>query len=233
MESKEADSKSNGQIGENSSQLKTLYFKSISTNCAKHDLPFKGLQRETNILMCEECLKNVEKKDNESILPIFTAREFPAETAQDEPESRNLKTQDYISKKKQEADTNLTNFFKSIHEILYDIEGRKLQEVDEKIKDAFGRNLNFSELQRTIKVLQEKSEKVKKRIDKDEFHKIVSKKDEYQDLINDSDNVILDAQVYLEKTSSLGPDWNKDFINIFGLDIALEELIREYIRFQN
>ena len=130
---------------------------------------------------------------------------------------------------KQEVEGNLTEYFKQLHDILYDIEGRKLQEVDGIIKKEFGRNLNYDELQRTYKVLKEKAIKVKKRVDKDEFGKIVSKKDEYQDLINNSDNEILNAQVYLEKTSSLQPGWDKDFINIFGLDIALEKLVQEYV----
>ena len=51
---------------------KTLYFKSLSTKCAKHDFPFKALQTTTNTLMCEECLKDIESGDK-SILPIFSA----------------------------------------------------------------------------------------------------------------------------------------------------------------
>ncbi len=65
------------------------------------------------------------------------------------------------------------------------------------------------------------------------FRRQLVNKDEYQDLINDSDNVILDAQVYLEKTSSLEQGWDKEFINIFGLDIAMEKLVQQYVKFEN
>ena len=211
--------------------------------------------------MCEECLKEVEK-DDKSILPIFTTENELGDEDENSPVGEGKKIKDSILAKKQEVEDSLTEFFKNVHDILYDIEGRKLQEVDEKIKEAFGRNLNFDELQRTIKVLKEKAEKVKKRVDKDEFQKIVSKKDEYQELINNSDNVIMDAQVYLEKTSSLQNDWGKEFINIpltqytekicspsvkatnpvmqrrelmgniFGLDIALEKMVQEYIKLE-
>ena len=211
--------------------------------------------------MCEECLKEVEK-DDKSILPIFTTESELGDEDENSPVGEGKKIKDSILAKKQEVEDSLTEFFKNVHDILYDIEGRKLQEVDEKIKEAFGRNLNFDELQRTIKVLKEKAEKVKKRVDKDEFQKIVSKKDEYQELINNSDNVIMDAQVYLEKTSSLQNDWGKEFINIpltqytekicspsvkatnpvmqrrelmgniFGLDIALEKMVQEYIKLE-
>ena len=155
-------------------KLKTLYFKSLSAKCSKHSLPFKGLQKETNTLMCSECLKELSQGED-SILPIFTAEDEESSdfTPHGQTESQEIK--DNILKKKQEAEENLTGLFKSIHDLLYDIEGRKLEEVDQKIRDAFGRNLNFDALQRTSKVLREKAEKVKKRVDKDEFQKIVSK----------------------------------------------------------
>jgi hypothetical protein len=118
-----------------------------------------------------------------------------------------------LKQKQQEVHNSLTDFFKNMHEMLYEIENQKLAEVDQAVKEAFGRNLNVDEMQRTYKVLKDKYDKVKKRNDKDEFNKVVSKKDEYQEIINQSDEVIMDAQVYLEKTAGLRPGWYKEFIS--------------------
>ena len=107
----------------------------------------------------------------------------------------------------------MSEMFKQMHEILYEIENAKLKEIDQAIKDAFGRNLNIDELQRVLKILKEKSEKVKKRVDRDEFAKVVAKKDEYQEIINHSDEIIRDAQVYLDRSSALDPNWHKNFIS--------------------
>ena len=115
------------------------------------------------------------------------------------------KGQTPLEVKQNKAMGEMEEIFKKMHDILYEVEKAKLKQVDQSIKEAFGRNLNMDELQTVLKLLREKVDKVKKRIDKDEFAKVVSKKAEYEEIINHSDEVIRDAQVYLEKSSAQDP----------------------------
>lgn len=197
----------------------------------KHNKIFEAIIPEDNKLLCIDCVKESNKKTEKLQISDLSM------LIQDKM-NENIEVLDryqVIFSKENSIQDLLRKFFKSIHEILYEIENNKKLELKYVTSNKFGPNVNMRETKEVFENLKCIQIKIDNLIKEDRYEEVAKIRDEYK-------HILKKAEWNLDGFKQFKPNSPEDVQHAFDgvfkytisdLDSELSKLVDDYIKIDN